>query len=139
MTNVHDASSFHVNRILNECSVSPTVISNLQSSSVSISTSSSSNKSCPKVVIQTKDVLATKRQQEQIQPKDGTKKHSKRGRGRPSIRSKIMAFDSKSYTVKELKRAAKKSRVICDGMEQREQKRLEELAYRLFYSSSDEE
>lgn len=51
-----------------------------------------------------------------------------------------MAFDSRIYKYKkELKRALKKSKEICDAMEQREQRRLEALAERLFYSSSSDE
>mmetsp|Transcript_9977 Transcript_9977/g.18730 ORF Transcript_9977/g.18730 Transcript_9977/m.18730 type:complete len:343 (+) Transcript_9977:15-1043(+) len=139
MANVNINDNFH--GIQNTCTISPTIISNPQSSTISVSTNSSSsssgNKSCHnKVALQTKDIPPSKQQQEQ---EHIVTKNKHRKRGRPTIRSNIMAYDSKKYTVKELKRVAKKSREICNAMEQREQKRLDELANRLFESSSSDE
>jgi hypothetical protein len=49
-----------------------------------------------------------------------------------------MAFDARMYTKIELKKFAKQSRDACDEMEQREKKRLDALAEKLFYSSEEE-
>mmetsp|Transcript_9978 Transcript_9978/g.18733 ORF Transcript_9978/g.18733 Transcript_9978/m.18733 type:complete len:340 (+) Transcript_9978:15-1034(+) len=137
----YDNTNANFRGIQNTCTISPTIISNPQSSTISVSTNSSSsssgNKSCHnKVALQTKDIPPSKQQQEQ---EHIVTKNKHRKRGRPTIRSNIMAYDSKKYTVKELKRVAKKSREICNAMEQREQKRLDELANRLFESSSSDE